>query len=124
MHFTTLLPLLAVTALASSDSSPPAAAASSAAADPTPAGETWNAKWTDSDLTSYNKICEGTTTFKANIYTLKEMYPSLKEWAPELKVFYNKQLYPGSWEGVDVHGEGRELLKMEVEELPFAVRQW
>jgi hypothetical protein len=52
------------------------------------------------------------------------MYPSLKQFAPELKVFYNKQHYPGSWEGVDKHGNDRELLKMDYEELPYAVREW
>lgn len=52
------------------------------------------------------------------------MYPTLKTWAPELKVFYNKQHYPGSWNGVDKHGNDRELLKMNYEELPFAVREW
>jgi hypothetical protein len=52
------------------------------------------------------------------------MYPTLKEWAAELKVFYHKQLYPGSWEGIDVHGDKRELLKMPLEDLPFAVRAW
>ncbi|KAF2448135.1 hypothetical protein P171DRAFT_508261 [Karstenula rhodostoma CBS 690.94] len=125
MRFTPLLPLLAATtALASSDSSAQAQEDSTKPADPTPAGEIWAAKWTDADLAPYTKHCASTTTFKAHIYTLKEMYPTLKEWAPQLKVFYNKQLYPGSWGGKDAHGEGRELLKMAYEELPFAVREW
>ncbi|KAK7181635.1 hypothetical protein DPSP01_014221 [Paraphaeosphaeria sporulosa] len=123
MRFT-LLPLLAAAALASSDSSAPASEESPKPADPTPAGEIWAAKWTDADLTSYTKHCASSSTLKAQIYTLGEMYPTLKEWAPQLKVFYNKQLYPGSWEGKDAHGEGRELLKMAYEELPFAVREW
>ncbi|KAL5424713.1 hypothetical protein PMIN05_012145 [Paraphaeosphaeria minitans] len=127
MRFPTLLPLLAATALAASDSSspsPPASEESLKPADPTPAGEIWAAKWTDADLAPYTKHCASSSKFKAQIYTLKEMYPTLKEWAPQLKVFYNKQLYPGSWEGKDAHGEGRELLKMAYEELPFAVREW
>lgn len=124
MRFTTILPLLLATAFASSDSSAEASSESPKAEEPTPAGEVWLAKWKDSDLSSYTKKCEGSTTFKANIYTLGEMYPTLKEWAPQLKVFYNKQLYPGSWEGKDAHGDKRELLKMPYEELPFAVREW
>ncbi|KAJ4293980.1 hypothetical protein N0V90_007669 [Kalmusia sp. IMI 367209] len=131
MRFTTILPLFVATALASSSESSSSSASSAAESspsakieEPTPAGEIWNAKWKDSDLTSYTKQCEGSTTYKAQIYKLGEMYPALKEWAPQLKVFYNKQHYPGSWEGVDVHGEGRELLKMGYEELPFAVREW
>ncbi|KAF1970738.1 hypothetical protein BU23DRAFT_537450 [Bimuria novae-zelandiae CBS 107.79] len=130
MRFPTILPLLAATALASSSSSASDSDSSSSSSasptpeEPTPAGEIWTAKWTDSDLSPYQKLCASSTTFKASIYTLGEMYPTLKEWAPQLKVFYNKQLYPGSWEGKDVHGEGRELLKMPYEELPFAVREW
>ena len=75
-------------------------------------------------MKSYTKKCESSATLKAELYTLKEMYPALKTWAPQLKVFYNKQLYPGSWEGIDVHGDQRELLKMPLEDLPFAVRSW
>lgn len=52
------------------------------------------------------------------------MYPALKTWAPQLKVFFNKQVYEGSWDGIDQHGNKRELLKMDYEELPFAVREW
>jgi hypothetical protein len=52
------------------------------------------------------------------------MYPTLKDFAPQLKVFYNKQFYPGSWSGIDKHGNDRELLKMDYEDLPYAVREW
>ena len=129
MRFSTVIPLLAATALASSDSSssssePAAAAESAAPEEPTPVGEIWRPKWTESDLGSYTKHCASRTTFKAESYSLGDMYPALKEWAPQLKVFYNKQHYPGSWEGKDVHGTGRDLLKMGHEDLPFAVREW
>ncbi|KAF2678215.1 hypothetical protein K458DRAFT_317677 [Lentithecium fluviatile CBS 122367] len=108
----------------SSSSSSLSAATASSTEEPTPVGQLWTAQWSDADLKSLTKKCTGSTTHKAEIYTLKEMYPRLKQWAAELKVFYHKQLYPGSWEGVDVHGDGRELLKMPLEELPFAVREW
>lgn len=52
------------------------------------------------------------------------MYPTLKQWAPELKVFYHKQYYPGSWNGEDKHGNDRELLKLDLGDLPYAVREW
>lgn len=52
------------------------------------------------------------------------MYPTLKDWAAELKVFYHNQHYPGSWNGEDKHGNDRELLKSSLEDLPFAVREW
>jgi hypothetical protein len=52
------------------------------------------------------------------------MYLALKGWVPELKVFYHRQEYPGSWEGVDDHGNERTLIKMEKADLPAAVREW
>lgn len=39
-------------------------------------------------------------------------------------MFYNKQLYPGSWEGIDKHGNDRELIKMDMTDLPWKVREW
>ena len=128
MRFSPILPLLAATALASSDSSSSdsssAAAESPAPEEPTPVGEIWRAKWTDADLAPYTKHCANSVTFKAESYALADMYPALKEWAPQLKVFYNKQHYPGSWEGKDIHGTGRDLLKIGHEDLPYAVREW
>lgn len=111
---------------ASESESPSSVAESPKAAtpEPTPIGEIWKPKWKDSDLASYKKRCESSVTFSAQIYKLGEMYPTLKEFAPELKVFYHKQHYPGSWEGKDLHGNDRELLKMDYESLPFGVREW
>lgn len=45
-------------------------------------------------------------------------------FAPQLKVFYNKQLYPGSWSGIDKHGNDRELIKMDLADLPWKVQEW
>jgi hypothetical protein len=138
------LALLCSTAIATSTSTPspketltsgsivaPPSASSSAqssedptANDPTPVGALWTAQWTDSDLSSYTKKCASSSTFNSAIYTLGEIYPALKTYAPELKVFYHKQLYPGSWNGIDKHGNDRELLKMDYEDLPFGVRDW
>jgi len=120
MRFLPLLPFLAATVLASD----PEPSKPSPSEEPTPAGQLWTAQWTPTDLSSYSTHCATTTTLKASIYKLGEMYPKLEEWAPQLKVFYNKQLYPGSWEGVDAHGVERELLKMNYEDLPFALREW
>lgn len=126
MRLLPYLPLLAVTSLASSssDPSPSDPSPSDQPEEPTPVGALWTAQWKDPDLASYTKKCASATSYKAQSYTLGEMYPALKEWAPQLKVFYHKQHYPGSWEGSDVHGDGRVLLKMDVQELPFAVREW
>jgi hypothetical protein len=55
---------------------------------------------------------------------LPPVYPDLEEFAPDLKMFYNKQLYAGSWDGVDVHGTKRELMRMDLNEMPYKVREW
>lgn len=130
MRFTTVFApaFLAAAAFASesdpSESSSSASEEASKVPDPTPMGELWAAKWKESDLSSYTRKCAASTTITAEIYKLKEMYPTLKQWAPELKVFYNKQYYPGSWNGEDKHGNDRELLKLGLADLPFAVREW
>lgn len=92
--------------------------------EPTPVGQLWAAQWTADDLSSYTKHCASKATHKAEIYSLGEMYPKLKTWAPELKIFYHRQHYPGAWEGKDEHGNKRVLMKMDYEDLPFAVREW
>jgi hypothetical protein len=52
------------------------------------------------------------------------VYPDLKDFAPELKVFYNKQHYAGSWSGIDLHGTARDLMRMDLSSLPYKVRDW
>ncbi|KAF2278025.1 uncharacterized protein EI97DRAFT_432112 [Westerdykella ornata] len=111
---------------ASSSTESASSASSSKVPDPTPIGEIWTPKWTatSSALDPYTTSCHSTTTLTAEIYQLKELYPTLKDFAPQLKVFYNKQHYPGTWNGEDKHGDKRELLKMDYEALPYGVREW
>jgi hypothetical protein len=132
MRFLSLLSpaLLAATVYAaedassSSSSSTPPAAASPAADEPTPVGALWTAQWDSNTLKPYTQHCRNKNTYNAKIYKLNELYPDLKEQAPQLKVFYNKQLYAGSWAGIDVHGTGRELIKMNMADMPYKVREW
>ncbi|CAN9432512.1 unnamed protein product [Alternaria alternata] len=109
---------------ASSSSSTPPAAASPAADEPNPVGALWTAQWDSNTLKPYTQHCRNKNTYNAKIYKLNELYPDLKEQAPQLKVFYNKQLYAGSWAGIDVHGTGRELIKMNMADMPYKVREW
>lgn len=92
--------------------------------EPTPVGELWTAKWDADTLKPYSQHCNARNTYNAEIYQLAELYPTLKEYAPQLKVFYNKQHYPGSWKGEDKHGGQRDLMKMDMAELPYKVREW
>ncbi|EDU42620.1 hypothetical protein L13192_06625 [Pyrenophora tritici-repentis] len=118
MRLTTLLPqaalLLATTTHAST----------TPADEPTPVGALWAAKWDATTLSPYTQHCLTKTTHNAKIYKLSELYPDLEEQAPQLKVFYSGQLYAGSWDGIDVHGGGRELIRMKMADVPFKVREW
>ena len=126
MRLLALFPaLLAARASAQEDPSKPSeASASPAVPDPTPVGALWTATWDTTTLAPYTQHCRTTTTHTASIYKLNELYPDLKDFAPQLKVFYNKQLYAGSWGGIDVHGVNRELIKMDMSDVPFKVREW
>ncbi|KAF2845559.1 hypothetical protein T440DRAFT_264093 [Plenodomus tracheiphilus IPT5] len=123
MRLLTLLPiaLLAASTHALDDPSPPSPSPSR---DPIPVGQLWTAQWTPTSLSPFSTHCHSTTTYTTSIYKLSELYPDLKDAAPQLKVFYNKQLYAGSWGGIDVHGVGRELIRMPMTELPYKVREW
>jgi hypothetical protein len=136
MKLLTLLPLLATTVFASTDSSTssasaadpassgPAAASAPPAEDPTPVGALWTAAWNETTLKPYTPSCASRSTYHGAIYKLASLYPDLETFAPQLKIFYNKQLYPGSWSGIDLHGGERELIKMDLSELPWKVREW
>ncbi|KAF2203502.1 hypothetical protein GQ43DRAFT_454384 [Delitschia confertaspora ATCC 74209] len=143
MKLLTILSTLAATALAaesdsssssSSTSTTPTSASSSVSSssspsstpeEPTPVGKIWSPKWLPTSLPStLTTACHARATHTASIYSLGEIYPTLSDFAPQLKVFYNKQHYPGSWDGVDKHGNERELMKMSMEDLPFGVREW
>ncbi|KAI4936320.1 hypothetical protein J4E85_001649 [Alternaria conjuncta] len=116
MRLFSLLPpaLLVAAAYASEDTS-----SSPAADEPTPVGALWTAQWDATTLSPYTQHCHSKNTYNAKIYKLNELYPDLKDAAPQLKVFYNKQLYAGSWGGIDVHGTGRELIQMNMADMPY-----
>lgn len=133
MRLLHLLPSALLAATAYADDSSSSSSSSSAAADadasppieePTPVGQLWTAAWDASTLRPFTQHCKNVNTYHAKIYKLNELYPDLKDAAPQLKVFYNKQYYAGSWGGIDVHGTGRELMKMDMAELPYKVREW
>ncbi|KAL6705450.1 hypothetical protein ACN47E_006715 [Coniothyrium glycines] len=130
MKLLTLLPpallctLTTATSENTSSSQPPSSPPPAPEAEPTPAGALWTATWTTSTLAPYTQHCRARSTYTARIYALHELYPDLEAQAPQLKVFYNKQHYAGSWGGIDVHGTGRELVRMDMSALPYKVREW
>ncbi|SPO07356.1 uncharacterized protein DNG_10050 [Cephalotrichum gorgonifer] len=72
--------------------------------------------------------CTASRTFHATqhiVRDLKEPLPlGLEPWSKAIPYFFGGRPYPGSWEGVDHKGEGREIVKMEWMDLPPAARDW
>ncbi|KAK8102959.1 hypothetical protein PG984_016105 [Apiospora sp. TS-2023a] len=72
--------------------------------------------------------CSATRSFKAHQYLLddlKEAPPlGLGPYADRLKTFFQGREYPGSWDGLDPHGYDRNVVLMEWDDVPEAVRAW
>lgn len=72
--------------------------------------------------------CSATRSFKAHQYLLddlKEAPPlGLGPYADRLKAFFQGREYPGSWDGLDPHGYDRNVVLMEWDDVPGAVRAW
>ncbi|KAF2028207.1 hypothetical protein EK21DRAFT_102039 [Setomelanomma holmii] len=130
MRLLNLLPtaLLAATSYAADESSSQTSSSAPASGtpfeEPTPVGALWTAKWDTVALQPYTQHCLNRNTYTAKIYKLNELYPDLKDFAPELKIFYNKQLYAGSWSGIDEHGVKRDLMRMQLGDMPYKVREY
>jgi hypothetical protein len=156
MKFTSLIPaLLVATAYADTpdDQSDSPQAKSIPIEEPTPVGQLWTAKWDTTALQPYTQHCLNRNTYEAKIYKLADLYPDLEDFAANLKMFYSKQLYAGSWDGVvrshlsispnpakgreekrtdflmlttrqDTHGVQRDLIQMSLPNLPYKVRSY
>ncbi|KAK7946441.1 uncharacterized protein PG986_010762 [Apiospora aurea] len=81
-----------------------------------------------SNLLLLKPSCSATRSFKAHQYLLddlKEAPPlGLGPYADRLKAFFQGREYPGSWDGLDPHGYDRNVVLMEWEDAPVAVRAW
>ncbi|KAK3947155.1 hypothetical protein QBC32DRAFT_97798 [Pseudoneurospora amorphoporcata] len=81
-----------------------------------------------SSPTRFLATCSSTKTFKATEYLLddlQELPPQgLLPWVEALRTVFANRPYPGSWDGVDPHGNDRNMLMMEYADLPVKVRRW
>ena len=93
MRLLTLLSpaLLAATISASDSNSSSSDKPAAGTEDPTPVGQLWTASWTPDDLAPYKQSCLSKSTYKASVYKLSEMYPTLEDYAANLKLFYHQQ---------------------------------
>ena len=80
------------------------------------------------DINNYETDCEVTRTLPAREFSLADLSsPSpkgLREWSPGLKKLFTGREYPGSWGGLDRHGNDRMILSMEYKDVPLEVRLW
>ncbi|KZM21241.1 uncharacterized protein EKO05_0011541 [Ascochyta rabiei] len=110
--------------LAAADTPSSSSTAANPGKDRPPIGALWSSTWSASTLHPFVQSCHTQSVHRGKLHTLSRLYPELEEFAPQLKVFYNQQPYPGSWDGADPHGNERELLQMQMQHLPWKVREW
>jgi hypothetical protein len=89
----------------------------------------WRDPWGGDDVPpGFEVKCEAKGTFPASQYVvgdLNETYPrGLQPWAEAIPYFFGGRPYPGSWNGVDHKGAAREIIVMELADVPEAVKDW
>ncbi|KAK8073942.1 hypothetical protein PG994_004841 [Apiospora phragmitis] len=81
-----------------------------------------------SDMLLLKPSCSATRSFQAHQYLLDDLNEApplgLGPYADRLKAFSQGREYPGSWDGVDPHGYDRNVVLMEWDDVPAAVRAW
>lgn len=90
-------------------------------------------KWRDpfaneATAEKFDVACEVTEVFKAEQYTLHQLYDKqplgLWSYVDGLKKFFTEREYPGGWSGLDRHGWDRNVLLMYYDSVPVQVREW
>lgn len=96
---------------------------------PTP---TENFNWSDpfalASIRDFDVVCSTEATFAADEFMLHDLQAKsplgLWNYGDALKKVFTGRAYPGGWDGIDRHLHDRELLRMNYDTLPLAVRQW
>ncbi len=72
--------------------------------------------------------CEAGRTFRGSEFRLDDLSlpppKGLLPYADALRRALRDKPYPGSWDGVDPHGYGRVLVRMDYPDVPRRVRAW
>jgi len=89
----------------------------------------WRDPWGQDDVPpGFEVKCEAKGTFPATQHVvgdLNETYPrGLQPWAEAIPYFFGGRPYPGSWDGVDHKGTAREIMVMELTDVPETVKDW
>jgi hypothetical protein len=76
----------------------------------------------------FKSPCINTVNFKAKQYKLsdlqKEPPDGLLPWAGEIDYILHSRMYPGSWDGANIHGDKRDVAIMEYKDVPQPVKKW
>lgn len=88
----------------------------------------WKDPFTPAAKEAYTSACAARGTFAAQEFLLDdlELDPplGLGPYAPQLRGFFAGRAYPGGWDGLDPHGYDRNVLLMDEDDVPAAVRAW
>jgi hypothetical protein len=89
----------------------------------------WRDPWGAEEVPAgFEARCEAKRTFPATQHVvgqLDEKWPrGLQPWAEAIPYFFGGRPYPGSWDGVDHKGPAREIMVMELADVPEAVKDW
>lgn len=93
-------------------------------------GFRWARPWPDdgSPLQGFIIPCKAAGSFVATQYKVSELYKNppdgLSPWASQLNLLFNSRAYPGSWDGVNLHGDNRDMVMMEYKDVPIPVQNW
>ena len=91
-------------------------------------GFPWTDLFASKALDAFDSQCEAEKIFPAREYTLhnlmEEAPMGLLPYGDALKVFFSGREYPGGWAGYDRHRHDRQILSMNYNDIPLAVRVW
>jgi len=90
----------------------------------------WSRSWPSdgSPLNGFDVPCEHEVDYRATQYQLSDLKlqppKGIAPWATELNDLFTSRAYPGSWDGVNLHGDHREVIMFEYKDVPELVRDY
>ncbi|KLU93081.1 hypothetical protein MAPG_12022 [Magnaporthiopsis poae ATCC 64411] len=96
----------------------------------TVSGWRWEKPWPydNSELMQFTELCRHAVTFPAQQYKFSDLDHAppagLAPWADAVRALATGRVYPGSWDGVNVKGNERDVLLVEWKNVPDLARRW
>ncbi|EJT73621.1 hypothetical protein GGTG_07477 [Gaeumannomyces tritici R3-111a-1] len=96
----------------------------------TVSGWRWEKPWPydNSELMQFTELCRHAVTFPAQQYKFSDLDHTppagMSPWAEAVRALATGRVYPGSWDGVNVKGNERDILMVDWKEVPELARRW